>query len=198
MTRLTTIPYAAVGVGAKAARTIGDRLEDVRRDVADATVHFIDASADEGRGVIAKVPGTARLFGATGADSTPITEVAGVDARTAAMLRRVGVSTVSDMWAQAGDRTGRSDLSGSTGISVDRLAEWAKQADLMRVKSIGPGYAALLEAAGVTSLRQLRRRRAESLRAQLEEANRSAKIVDTVPGASVIAGWIEKAALIGG
>ncbi|MGA7271033.1 MAG: DUF4332 domain-containing protein, partial [Acidimicrobiia bacterium] len=109
-----------------------------------------------------------------------------------------GVNTVQDMWAQAGDRTGRSDLSGITGIGADQLSDWARKADLMRVKAIGPRYAALLEAAGVSSLKQLRRRSAESLHESLIEANRTAKVVENIPGLSEIEDWITKADLIAG
>lgn len=198
MTKLTTIPFAAVGVASKAARTIGDRFEDIRRDVMTVTDEFITHSAEEGRTALAKVPGAARLLGATNTASQPVTDIVGVDARTGAKLRRAGIATVGDMWSHAGDRTGRSEVAGTTGISADRLAEFAKKADLMRVKSIGPRYAALLEAAGVSSLKQLRRRSAESLHEALIETNRTAKVVDVIPGVEEIAEWIEKADLIAG
>lgn len=198
MNKLSTIPYAAVGAATRAARTIGDRLEGARRDVITRTDEFLTESADEGRAAIAKVPGAAKLLGATNSASQPVTDIVGVDARAGAKLRRAGVSTVADMWTHAGDRAGRTDLSGVTGISADRLADWAKKADLMRVKSIGPRYAALLDAAGVTSLKQLRRRSAESLHEALVEANRSAKVVEVIPGIDEIAEWIEKADLIAG
>jgi hypothetical protein len=68
----------------------------------------------------------------------------------------------------------------------------------MRVKSIGPRYAALLDAAGVSSLKQLRRRSAESLHESLVETNRTAKVVDNVPGLSEVEDWIVKADLIAG
>lgn len=198
MTKLTTIPFAAVGVASKAARTIGDRFEDMRRDVMTVTDEFISQSAEEGRSALAKVPGAARILGATNTAAQPVTDIVGVDARTGAKLRRAGIATVADMWSHAGDRTGRSELAGMTGIDADRLAEFAKKADLMRVKSIGPRYAALLEAAGVSSLKQLRRRSAESLHEALIETNRTAKVVEVIPGIEEIAEWIEKADLIAG
>lgn len=198
MTKFTHYSYAAVGAAAKTARTIGERFDGVRRDVTSATETFISQSTDEGRAVISKIPGSARLLGAANSADQPVTDIVGVDARSAAKLRRVGVTSVSDMWSRGGDRTGRTELSGTTGIDGDRLADWAKKADLMRVKSIGPRYAALLDAAGVTSLKQLRRRSAESLHDSLVEANRASKVVDTVPGVDEIAQWIEKADLIAG
>ena len=198
MTDFTKLPYAAVGAAARTARTIGDRIEGVRRDVTTAAESFITQSADEGRAVIARIPGSARLLGAANASTRPVTDIVGVDARSAAKLRRAGVSSVSDMWSRGGDRPGRNELSGTTGIEDDRLADWARKADLMRVKSIGPRYAALLDAAGVTSLKQLRRRSAESLHESLMEANRSAKVVESVPGVDELAQWIEKADLVAG
>lgn len=126
----------------------------------------------------------------------PVTDIVGVDARVGAKLRRAGVTTVSDMWSQAGDRSGRTDLAGITGISADRLAEYARRADLMRVEAIGPRYAALLEAAGVTSLKQLRRRSAGPLHEALTAVNKAQRIVDTVPTEEELADWISRSAEI--
>jgi predicted flap endonuclease-1-like 5' DNA nuclease len=196
MTKLTTLPYAAVGAASKAARTIGDRFDEARREFKSVTDEFLAESTEEGKNVVARVPGAARLLGATNTADQPVTDIVGVDARAGSKLRRAGVATVSDMWTHAGDRTGRSELSSATGISTDQLADWAHKADLMRVKSIGPRYAALLEVAGVASLKQLRRRSAESLHEAMIEANRSAKVVEVVPGTPEIADWIDKANLI--
>jgi hypothetical protein len=196
MTKLSAIPYAAIGAASQAARTIGDRVENTQRDVRTRADRFITRSAEEGRGVLSRVPGASQVLGAASAAGQPVTDIVGVDARTGAKLRRAGISTVGDMWSHAGDRTGRADLAGITGIPTDRLADYAKKADLMRVKSIGPRHAALLEAAGVTSLKQLRRRTAESLHETLAEVNRSKKVVETLPTVDEIAAWIEGASLI--
>lgn len=196
MTKLTTIPYAAVGAATKAVRTIGDRFDGARREIKTMTDEFLTESTEEGKHVVARMPGAARLLGATTTSDQPVTDIIGVDARAGSKLRRAGVATVSDMWTHAGDRPGRSELSGATGIPTDQLAGWAHKADLMRVRSIGPRYSALLEVAGVTSLKQLRRRSAESLHEAMTEANRSAKVVEAIPGTREIADWIDKANLI--
>ncbi|CAN5773997.1 hypothetical protein BH23ACT5_BH23ACT5_03040 [soil metagenome] len=185
MSKLTTLPYAAVGMAAKTARTVNARVEA-----------FISQSTDEGRRTVSRIPGGTRLMGATNADSRPVTDIIGIDSRTGSKLRDAEVGTVADLLAHAGDRSGRAALSGRTGIDTDRLSAWATHADLMRVKSIGPRYAALLDAAGVTSLKQLRRRNAASLHETLESANRSSKVVETLPGVDELAEWIERARLI--
>lgn len=196
MNKLTSLPLAAVGVTAQAVRTAGDRLDTARKNATTKADAFLADSITEGRAVVSRIPGAASLLGATNSADQPVTDVVGVDARAGAKLRRAGITTVSDLWTHAGDRTGRSDISGTTGISADRLEEWAKRADLMRVKAIGPAYANLLEAAGVTSLKQLRRRSAASLHESLVEINAKSKIVDTVPGLDEIKVWIERADLI--
>jgi predicted flap endonuclease-1-like 5' DNA nuclease len=187
MSKLTTLPYAAVGVAAKTVRTVNTRFGD-----------FISQSADEGRRAVSRIPGSTRLLGATNASSRPVTDIIGVNARTATKLNSAGVNTVADMWAHGGDRSGRATLSGRTGIDADQLSIWARHADLMRVKAIGPRYAALLDVAGVTSLKQLRRRNAEALHDLLESTNRTAKVVETLPGIDEISEWIERASLIAG
>ncbi len=185
MSKLTTLPYAAVGVAAKTARTVNTRLDE-----------FIAQSADEGRRAVSRIPGGTRLVGATNTASRPVTDVIGIDARTGSKLKEAGVNTVADLWAHAGDRTGRSELSARTAIDTDRLSTWARHADLMQVKAIGPRYAALLDLAGVASLKQLRRRNPETLREALDSTNRTAKVVETLPGIDEISEWIEKASLI--
>lgn len=132
-------------------------------------------------------------FGAAPGSARPITDLVGVDAGATSALKTAGVETVSDLWAHAGDRSGRGTLSGTTGIPMDRLAEWARRADLMRVGEIGPRHAVLLEAAGVTSLRLLRLRSSRSLHSRLVEVNRTAKVVEVVPTVETIARWIRLA-----
>ncbi|MGA7270040.1 MAG: hypothetical protein WB239_03105, partial [Acidimicrobiia bacterium] len=99
MTRLSTLPLAAVGAASQAVRQIGHRVEDARRELTEATESFINTSAEEGRHVLARVPGAAKLLGAANMASQPVTDIVGVDSRAAAKLRRAGVNTVQDMWA---------------------------------------------------------------------------------------------------
>lgn len=127
------------------------------------------------------------------AANQPITSIVGIDDAAASKLKRAGISTVSQMWANGGDRTGRTALAGVTGINAERLKDWATKADLMRIPRITPAAAVLLMGAGVTSLRQLGRRGAEPLRTSLIKANRTIKALDEIPPEEELARWIDEA-----
>ena len=129
----------------------------------------------------------------TGPDSRSITQMPGIDEREAAKLRRVGIVTVDDLWAHAGDHAGRREVSAATGIASQRLARWARRAELMQVPSIGPRQAALLELSGVTSLKQLRQRNPESLLESMAEANRTHRLLDHLPDPELASEWVRSA-----
>lgn len=190
--RAKSLSTAAVGAAAEAVRAAGDKLEEWREDLEPV----VERSATEGRRAIGRIPGSARILGAENETERTIGKMPGIDRAAAGKLRRAGVHTVSDLWMMAGDTAGRRDLSARTGIDQDLLATWARRADLMQVSSIGPAYAALLELAGVSSLKELRRRNPESLLAGLEETNRTHDVVERLPGLDRVQEWIEKADLV--
>ena len=64
-----------------------------------------------------------------------------------------------------------------TGISSPKLLHWARRAELMKIKDLGRDYADLLEAVGVESVSELRRRNPESLHESMTKNNIKAKIV---------------------
>jgi hypothetical protein len=63
----------------------------------------------------------------------------------------------------------------------------------MRVKGVGAEYAELLVAAGVDTLRDLRRRNPTALLAKIIGLNGDAKVVQRLPTESMVEGWIEAA-----
>lgn len=193
MSNVKHLPTAALGAAAEATRKAAEKLDTIKSERIDP---LIEESAEEGRKVVGRIPGAARVLGAADQDPDSIAEMPGIGRREVTRLRSAGIRTVEDLWMHAGDRAGRQDLAGLTGIDEQRLATWAKRADLMQVKAIGPRYAALLDLAGVSSLKQLRRRNPASLRTSLEEANRTHRVVSRLPGEEELADWIEKADLI--
>ncbi|HEX2256929.1 MAG TPA: DUF4332 domain-containing protein, partial [Afifellaceae bacterium] len=66
-------------------------------------------------------------------------------------------------------------------------------ADLMRVRGVAQEYAELLEAAGVGTVKDLRRRNAQRLAEQLVEINKERRLVRLPPGESRVRGWIAAA-----
>lgn len=190
--RARSLSMAAVGAAADAVKAAGEKLDEWKHDLEP----MVDRSAVEGRRAIGRIPGSARVLGAADETELTIGKMPGVDRPMATTLRRAGVHTIDDLWVMAGDATGRRDLAGRTGIDQDVLATLAKRADLMQVSSIGPRYATLLELAGVSSLKELRRRNPESLLAALEAANATHVVVERLPGVERIREWIERADLV--
>lgn len=123
-----------------------------------------------------------------------IDEVAGVDQRAATRLRKAGVRTSKALIEKASTQKGRSDLAKSTGLGSKDLQLWVHHADLLRVKGVGSEYAGLLVAAGVDTVRDLRRRNATALVAKIIGLNGSHKVVERLPTEAMVEGWIASAA----
>ena len=83
-----------------------------------------------------------------------------------------------------------------TGISSPKLLHWAKRAELMKIKDLGKDYADLLEAVGVESVSELRRRNPESLHELMQKINIKAKSVERMPSIKRVNRWIEESQLI--
>jgi predicted RecB family nuclease len=122
-----------------------------------------------------------------------IDEVAGVDVRSATKLRKAGIKTSRSLIETATTRRGRTDISSRTGIPPRELQNWVHHADLLRVKGVGGEYAELLVAAGVETIRDLRRRNPTALVAKIIGMNGSVKVVKRLPTESMVNGWIEAA-----
>lgn len=125
-----------------------------------------------------------------------IDQVAGIDHRQATKLRKAGVRTSNRLIEEAATRRGRTRLSKSTGLSSKELQAWVHHADLLRVRGIGGEYAELLVAAGVDTLRDLRRRNPTALLAKIIGLNGSHRVVDRLPTEGMVEGWIESAGLL--
>ena len=68
---------------------------------------------------------------------------------------------------------------------------WAKRAELMKIKNLGRDYADLLEAVGVESVADLKRRNPESLHEIMQNVNQVKKIVDRMPSLKRVTNWID-------
>ena len=122
-----------------------------------------------------------------------IDQVAGIAHKDATKLRKAGVRTSKGLIEVAADRKGRADLAAATGIDSRNLKLWVNHADLLRVKGVGAEYAELLTAAGVDTLRDLRRRNPTALLAKIIGLNGSNRVVRRLPTESMVEVWIDAA-----
>ena len=113
-------------------------------------------------------------------------------------LRAHGISNTDLFLAASRTKALRKELSKKTGIDERNILKWANHVDLFRIKGIGPQNAELLEAAGVDTVKELSKRKADSLYKKLEETNAAKKLVRRIPFLSVVTRWIETAKTLPG
>ncbi len=120
-----------------------------------------------------------------------IDSINGMTHTEATKLRRARVRTTVTFLQIASTRSGRALLSKETGITSPKLLHWAKRAELMKINNLGRDYADLLEAVGVESVADLKRRNPESLHEMMHNANQGKKIVDRMPSLKRVTNWID-------
>lgn len=123
-----------------------------------------------------------------------IDQVAGIGQKEATRLRKAGVRTGKSLIERASTQRGRNELAKMSGLSAKDLQIWVHHADLLRVRGVGAEYAELLVAAGVDTIRDLRRRNATALVAKIIGLNGTHKVVDRLPTEAMVEGWIAAAA----
>ena len=120
-----------------------------------------------------------------------IDSINGMTHTEATKLRRARVRTTVTFLQIASTRSGRALLTKETGITTPKLLHWAKRAELMKINNLGRDYADLLEAVGVESVADLKRRNPESLHEMMHNANQAKKIVDRMPSLKRVTNWID-------
>ena len=120
-----------------------------------------------------------------------IDSINGMTHTEATKLRRARVRTTVTFLQIASTRSGRALLTKETGITSPKLLHWAKRAELMKIKNLGRDYADLLEAVGVESVADLKRRNPESLHEMMHNTNQIKSIVDRMPSLKRVTNWID-------
>ena len=122
-----------------------------------------------------------------------IDAIRGMSLTSARTLRKKGIRTTEALLKRAGTRSGRKSLAHLTKLKEREILEWVNRADLMRVKGIGAEYADLLEAVGVDTVKELRRRNPASLARMANALNDQKRMVRRLPTQSMITSWVEAA-----
>jgi predicted flap endonuclease-1-like 5' DNA nuclease len=122
-----------------------------------------------------------------------IADVEGIGAAHASNLAAHGIHTDLDLLNAGATRAGRQDIASITGIREQQLLSWVNRVDLARLEGVGPGYASLLEAAGVDCSAELARRNAEHLAGSLSDLVATRATVRRVPEVDEVGRWIDEA-----
>jgi hypothetical protein len=124
--------------------------------------------------------------------SYPITDIRGIEADTAAILKSEGIRTTIGLLRSAKTPKQRLKLAEITGTDAERVLSWVTTADRMRVKGIGWEYSELLRVVGVKTVNELKFRNPEHLVDKMREANKR-NLVRLLPKQRTVARWIENA-----
>ena len=123
----------------------------------------------------------------------PITDIRGIGADTALILRSEGIRTTVALLQSAKTPKQRLKIATKVGIDDKRVLDWVTAADRMRVKGVGWEYAELLSAAGVKTVKELKFRNPQKLVDQMAQANARRKLVRLLPSVKLVQRWIENA-----
>ena len=125
--------------------------------------------------------------------SYSITEIEGIGPAFKKKLQKIGIRTTGKLLERAANPKGRRQLAEESGIDEARILKWANMADLMRVKGVAEEYSELLEAAGVDTVKELKRRNAANLAEKMAEVNAKKKLVRLLPSEKRVDGWVAHA-----
>ena len=122
-----------------------------------------------------------------------IDAIEGIGHKSATKLRKARVRTTEALLKQGANKRGRKQLADKTGLSEKQILEWVNRADLMRIKGVGEEYSDLLEASGVDTVKELRRRNAANLLTAMVETNRKKNLVRRLPTETMVQRWVDHA-----
>lgn len=122
----------------------------------------------------------------------PITDIHGMSADIAEVLKSVGVRTTVRLLSVAKTPKQRLRIAERIGTDTKDVLDWVTAADRMRVRGVGAEYAELLRRAGVKTVSDLRFRNAQNFSERMREANKD-KLVRLLPKEKTVERWIENA-----
>lgn len=122
-----------------------------------------------------------------------LSAIEGVGGSYEQKLNEAGVTSIEKLLEVCSSKKGRTKLAEKSGITEKLILKWANHADLFRIKGVGSEYAELLEAAGVDTVPELAKRKADNLVVKMAEVNNAKKLVRRVPTTRQAGDWIDQA-----
>jgi Domain of unknown function (DUF4332) len=116
-----------------------------------------------------------------------------VEAGEASALKSAGIRTTEKLLEAAKSPKGRKLLAAQTGLDERRLLHLANIADKLRIKGMGNGYAELLCAVGVDTVKELKYRNPARLAKSMADLNKKRKLVRFLPSEKLVTRWVEHA-----
>lgn len=127
--------------------------------------------------------------------SKSIELIEGIGPKYGQKLRSIGCGSPARLLKDGATRKGRKQIARSAKISEAIVLRCVNMADLFRIKGIASQYAELLEAAGVDTVKELRKRNAKHLHRAMQQTNAKRKrmIVRQLPTEGMVSNWIGQA-----
>jgi predicted flap endonuclease-1-like 5' DNA nuclease len=122
-----------------------------------------------------------------------IIDIEGIGPAYAKKLAKAGLQTVEGLLKMGATAKGRKQVAETSGIDATLVLEWVNRADLYRIKGVGKQYSDLLEKAGVDTVVELGKRVPANLYKKMVEVNQAKNLVNVMPGAKQVEGWVEQA-----
>ena len=122
-----------------------------------------------------------------------IQTIEGIGPRYAKKLIKVGITRTDHLLDRGATKKGRKTVAKESGLEEKQILKWTNMADLMRIRGVGEEYSELLEAAGVDTVKELRKRKSVNLHKKMTEVNEKKKLVRQLPSASQVDKWVEHA-----
>lgn len=120
-------------------------------------------------------------------------DIEGIGETYANKLHKAGVTSTSNLLEKGASSAGRKDIAEKSGIGEHLILEWVNRIDLYRINGVGSEYSDLLEASGVDTVIELRKRNAANLYNNIVEVNEEKKKVRKLPTLAQVEDWIAQA-----
>lgn len=125
-----------------------------------------------------------------------IQDVEGIGPVIGDKLRAAGIKDTDALLARTKTPAQRKALAKDSGLTYQQVLKFANMVDLYRINGVGSEYAELLEAAGVDTVPELARRRADNLARAMTEINTKRKLVRRTPTEAEVVKWVAEAKLL--
>ena len=122
-----------------------------------------------------------------------LSDIEGIGAAYQKKLNKAGIKSTDALLKAGATPKGRTELETKTGIGHALILEWVHHSDLYRIKGVGSEYSDLLEEAGVDTVVELSKRKAENLHKAMLDADAKKKLVRRPPALKMVQNWIEQA-----
>ena len=120
-------------------------------------------------------------------------DIEGIGETYAKRLHKAGVTSTSNLLEKGASSAGRKDIAEKSGIGEHLILEWVNRIDLYRINGVGSEYSDLLEASGVDTVIELRKRNAVNLYNKIVEVNEEKNKVRKFPTLAQVEDWIAQA-----